>query len=92
MTDSVNQMVKCDACGNNISRSAEKCPSCGQVRSIYDRGFKPLMWLPIFILVIGLGICVSLLASGDDGWQLGLIMFLGGLFWLYWMGKKAGLK
>ena len=46
-------LVECNTCGAKIAHNSDKCPSCGKARSIYDRGFKLIMWIPIFILVFG---------------------------------------
>ena len=83
-------LVECNTCGAKIAHNSDKCPSCGKVRSIYDRGFKLIMWLPIFILVFGFIIAIGMGFNGDEGWQLGLVMIVGGAYWLYKMAKKAG--
>ena len=86
-----NTLVDCKTCGEKIAFSSEKCPKCGAARSIYDRGFQLKMWIPILILVIGFIITIGVGFSGEDGWQLGIAMIVGGAFWLYRMAKKAGL-
>jgi uncharacterized protein (DUF983 family) len=33
----MNHLIPCPACGEDISGTAEKCPKCGNARSIWER-------------------------------------------------------